>query len=555
MKLNLGCGTNHLNGWHNHDRDVDITKPLPFPTESATHIFIEHCVEHVSYHEAVRFFNEAFRVLRPGGVLRVTVPSIERVALSENVDYFRWVHKQGWAPTPDKQGAVHAMIWCHGHQMAWTSLLMRLTLQHTGFDDVYESAPGVSRNPTMESLEGHGKVIGEAFNTLESICFEGTKPGAAEIRNLNKDYDASFYHMHTKWQHEYDFMAELLCQYLAFDSCVDFGCGNGYLCRKLGLMGKSNIGVDGSDHVLKYFPDAIIRDLTQPLDVGMHDLAICTEVAEHIEEQYADTLVDTVCKAAGKHIFFSAAKPGFGGQFHVNEQQREYWYEKFEKRGFVVDHDLSQKICERLKAHNTQTWWFANNCFVLHRAGVELPTPTPKATRIAIVVGGAVGVKEELEQACKLCEPIEPEFYVVNDQIGVFPLDVYACTLHPDKLRGWLTTRHNNGLSKPLELWCHDGIRHHAPQDLGTIHKLKDWGGSSGLFAYQVARNHGHTKIIFCGVPMTSTPNMFRAQTWHAVGAFTRQWTVHRDEIAKYARSMSGWSAGLIGKPDEEWLR
>src|SRR5262249_7551150 len=77
-KINLGCGGTRLDGWKNHDSDIDISKKLPFANDSASFIFAEHVVEHIDYYAALDFFCECRRVLAPGGVLRIAVPSIER---------------------------------------------------------------------------------------------------------------------------------------------------------------------------------------------------------------------------------------------------------------------------------------------------------------------------------------------------------------------------------------------------------------------------------------------------------------------------------------------
>ena len=39
-------------------------------------------MEHVTYQQAISFFREAHRVLAAGGVLRVTVPSLEQIRRS-----------------------------------------------------------------------------------------------------------------------------------------------------------------------------------------------------------------------------------------------------------------------------------------------------------------------------------------------------------------------------------------------------------------------------------------------------------------------------------------
>jgi predicted SAM-dependent methyltransferase len=186
LKLNLGCGTNKLAGWENHDADVDVTKPLPWPDDSASHISIEHCIEHVAYKAAIEFFKEAYRVLAPGGVLRVTVPSLEQIAECEDYDYHKFTTKwQNIGPT--KRGAIHAIIYAHGHEMVWDAAIMVATLYYAGFNDVRAFKPGESDDPVLRGVEGHGKVIGDKFNRIESCTHEARKPGPYMVPVDNQD--------------------------------------------------------------------------------------------------------------------------------------------------------------------------------------------------------------------------------------------------------------------------------------------------------------------------------------------------------------------------------
>jgi len=179
-RFNLGCGTNKMTGWENHDADVDITKRLPWPDNSASHISIEHCVEHVPYKAAIEFFKEALRVLAPGGKLRVTVPSLEQIAKCEERDYWQFTTK--WQKVgPTKRGSMHAIIYAHGHETAWNAQLMRDTLFFAGFDDVKEWTPGQSDDPVLRGVEGHGRVIGDKFNLIESCSHEARKAGQLPI--------------------------------------------------------------------------------------------------------------------------------------------------------------------------------------------------------------------------------------------------------------------------------------------------------------------------------------------------------------------------------------
>jgi SAM-dependent methyltransferase len=178
LKLNLGCGTNKLSGWENHDADIDIAKPLPWNDGTAGFIFSEHCVEHISYYDAIKFFQECYRVLAPGGTLRITMPSIEQIYRSDDLEYFKFTEK--WQKLgANQRGAMHAILYAHEHKAAWTASLLEATLFYTGFTNLKQCRPGESAHAELRGVEGHGRVIGDRFNNLESLVFEGTKPPIA----------------------------------------------------------------------------------------------------------------------------------------------------------------------------------------------------------------------------------------------------------------------------------------------------------------------------------------------------------------------------------------
>jgi predicted SAM-dependent methyltransferase len=87
-RLNLGCGGRFHPGWVNLDlqpqnpsvRRHDATTPLPFGDASFDAVYHSHLLEHLPRDRAAPFLRECWRVLRPGGVLRVVVPDLERIA-------------------------------------------------------------------------------------------------------------------------------------------------------------------------------------------------------------------------------------------------------------------------------------------------------------------------------------------------------------------------------------------------------------------------------------------------------------------------------------------
>lgn len=112
-------------------------------------------------------------------------------------------------------------------------------------------------------------------------------------------------------------------------TAIDVGCGEGWFVAELDRAGVSAIGVDGS-----WVAGCVHVDLTAPPfpDLGPFDLALCLEVAEHVDESQADTLVGWLCDLA-PIVVFSAAVPGQGGVGHCNEQPPGFWRDLFADHG------------------------------------------------------------------------------------------------------------------------------------------------------------------------------------------------------------------------------
>jgi len=88
VMVNLGCGTRLHPDWVNIDlfptapgvRVADFINGIPLPDRSAACVYHSHVLEHLPLDVARRFLTECFRVLAPGGVLRVVVPDFEQSA-------------------------------------------------------------------------------------------------------------------------------------------------------------------------------------------------------------------------------------------------------------------------------------------------------------------------------------------------------------------------------------------------------------------------------------------------------------------------------------------
>lgn len=85
MKLNIGCGWNYLKGYINIDSSKNSradrimqAHDLDFKSGSVDEIIAMHIIEHLGFFKAKYFLSECFRVLKPGGILKIETPHIEK---------------------------------------------------------------------------------------------------------------------------------------------------------------------------------------------------------------------------------------------------------------------------------------------------------------------------------------------------------------------------------------------------------------------------------------------------------------------------------------------
>jgi SAM-dependent methyltransferase len=89
VRLNLGCGHTLHPDWLNVDivptrkgvLRCDLTRTLPFPSASFEAVYCSHVLEHLRPEHVPGLMSEISRVLRPGGIVRLVVPDLERIAV------------------------------------------------------------------------------------------------------------------------------------------------------------------------------------------------------------------------------------------------------------------------------------------------------------------------------------------------------------------------------------------------------------------------------------------------------------------------------------------
>lgn len=163
---------------------------------------------------------------------------------------------------------------------------------------------------------------------------------------------------------------DVVLKYYQPASIVDIGCGAGIYLKEFEQRGIKNLlGIDGSSAASEEFLLSLdkleIFDLTKKYKFkNQYDLGLCLEVAEHLEESSADTLIETITNSS-KNIIFSAAVPGQGPRSigHINEQLPEYWIEKFKHKNFSYRKEKTEKMRQEMKDKGV-VWWIVNNLMI-----------------------------------------------------------------------------------------------------------------------------------------------------------------------------------------------
>jgi predicted SAM-dependent methyltransferase len=137
IKLHLGCGGFHIDGWINSDIEVDIRSPLPYNDQSVHYIFLEHVIEHVTHEESINFFRECYRVLVYGGKIRICFPDIIKIYKNHTKNYLNAHIYSGWwndhSSYPDENKLIKLFTTEWGHKALWDEAMMTCVLESLNF--------------------------------------------------------------------------------------------------------------------------------------------------------------------------------------------------------------------------------------------------------------------------------------------------------------------------------------------------------------------------------------------------------------------------------------
>jgi predicted SAM-dependent methyltransferase len=175
-RLHWGCGPITPFGWVNSDImpgpgvdvAVDIRRGLPFNSNEFDYIVSIHVLPELSYPELDPALAELRRVLKPGGVLRLGLPDMDRAIEAyrrKDVDYFL-------IPDETVRSLAGKMIvqltWYGRSKTMYTREFAQELLERNGYRDVRQCKYQETSGP-------FGGITELDDRPLESLFVEGTK--------------------------------------------------------------------------------------------------------------------------------------------------------------------------------------------------------------------------------------------------------------------------------------------------------------------------------------------------------------------------------------------
>lgn len=136
---------------------------LPFHTNTVPYIFSSHFMEHLTYDSAKFVLVEAHRTLKPGGMIRILVPSLD--AEVERMKEAITVYAQGDI-TPMQKFMSEPYEELHDpfshHRYMYNVPAMIQLFREAGFTTAVERQPGEGNFPDLQLLEKRKSIIVEA---------------------------------------------------------------------------------------------------------------------------------------------------------------------------------------------------------------------------------------------------------------------------------------------------------------------------------------------------------------------------------------------------------
>lgn len=198
IKVNLGSGPVGIKGWINYDSGVlptlskfpkirhlictlgllpknydvtwpdidllDIRKKFPLESNSVDYIYCSQVLEHFERYETLGILRESLRVLKPGGLIRISVPDISKMmdiyremsksspeSAANEINRIWWGYEKD-GPKPSLFSKI-SKLFIRDHQWHYDKISMKRILLEVGFSKIKFQSFQKGNFPELNKLE------------------------------------------------------------------------------------------------------------------------------------------------------------------------------------------------------------------------------------------------------------------------------------------------------------------------------------------------------------------------------------------------------------------
>lgn len=149
---------------------ADIRAGLPFAADSFDVIVSIHALPEIAYHHMDGVLSELYRILAPGGTLRISLPDMDKAIqayLAKDVDYFFLIPDGASGTISGKM--ITQLLWYGQSRTLFTWDFIRELLQRNGFISI-------NLCNFQQSTSRHHGITDLDDREIESLFVEGMKP-------------------------------------------------------------------------------------------------------------------------------------------------------------------------------------------------------------------------------------------------------------------------------------------------------------------------------------------------------------------------------------------
>lgn len=141
IKIHASCGKNYADGWINtdigsHKKDLywNLLEQSSFENDSCDFIFCEHVIEHFPFNEGIEIFKEFKRILKKGGVARISTLDLCNILSTDMTpEYIKGFATKYSANIKYRSQIFNRIFYGYGHKCIFDASLLRLCAYRAGF--------------------------------------------------------------------------------------------------------------------------------------------------------------------------------------------------------------------------------------------------------------------------------------------------------------------------------------------------------------------------------------------------------------------------------------